>query len=1162
MNIMMLMSTGGFWLLPGGEALAEFYEVRARGGDEATRGLGLAMIKKCVLILAIGIFISGMVGNGLVGYVHAENGRTIVVISTSDSGPGTLRQALLEAQSGDTITFDPAVFPPEAPAAIYLAGSLRPLTQGDLTIDGGNAGVVLDGSSITDEGINGLTITSYGNIIRGLQIVNFPNAAVGLLGGAQDNVVGGDRSVGTGPLGQGNLLSGDGSFGVGVWDADTSSNTIIGNYIGTDLNGTASLNVRRDGVHMNGASHNQVIDNLISGNEQSGVYICCGAEGNTIRNNYIGTDISRLNPLGNLQSGVTIDQGARDNVIGPDNVVAHNSQDGISISGSNSLGNTITQNSIHDNGLRGIALRDGGNSDLPAPFIYDFDLAGGTATGAACGNCVVEIFSDSSNEGETYEGKTIADSLGGFALDKGVSFTGPYLTATATSADGNTGPFSWNTSGTSRFTNLQAGNSLPKTRLQLKQSMGLEDNRIGGVAEARHIGDWVWDTGLKWMRVIVDPYGQWQHVDWGKDEYSIDPEEERVIDDLLSNGVKIMLVLDVWHTDYRVVFYKSEEDIQLYLNWTLFMVRHFKGRIHYYEILNEPDLNFDAPSGIPLDSYANLIKRTAPIIRQEDPQAKIVVGALPDTRFDHVRDYMWGLLNSEAMSLVDGFSWHGMYGAAPSDDPRGVRQPSEPQMANYWENYPALVKEIMSVAASNGFTGEYLVEEMLWRTPSETHESEPYGFTDVSGAKYYARAIIIHLGLDVTTGLAVVREDVRPRSNSVIRALSTIMAGAETVSLPVEILSEATNIRSYSFSLPNGYTLVTLWTDGMAVDEDPGVKADLTLQGFAAQDVTGVDVLSGFQQPMIASNENGNLFLSDLLVRDYPLVLRLATDTTPPVLTVPQGLLVEATGPNGAVVTYDAMARDDVDGEVAAACTPPSGSLFPLGETTVTCAALDGAGNAATAAFQVAVQDTTPPTLTLPSPIVAEATGPDGGVVTYSATATDLVDGEIMPTCDPPSGSLFPVGVTTVTCTATDTSGNTETASFLIRVQDTTPPALTLPENITTEATGPAGTVVTFEVRATDVVDGSIAPTCDPPSGSLFPVGATTVTCTATDGTGNAATVSFSVTVLGREDWSLLVLGLLAGGGILVAVIAAVYLLRWRKRGETKPPAGAPPPVQ
>ena len=377
------------------------------------------------------------------------------------------------------------------------------------------------------------------------------------------------------------------------------------------------------------------------------------------------------------------------------------------------------------------------------------------------------------------------------------------------------------------------------------------------------------------MRVILDSAGWWQLADWETADYAIDPEEERVIDDLVSNGVKIMLVLDVWELDHRVVYYKSEEDINLYLNWVRFMVRHFKDRIEYYEILNEPDLSFEAPSGMPVDAYVNLVKQAIPIIRQEDANAKIVVGAIPDTRFDAARDWMWGLLNSEIMPLVDGISWHGMYGAAPADDLRGVRDPGSPQMADYWENYPSLVEEIQQVAASNGFQGEFLVEEMLWRTPSQPHISEPYGFTDLSGAKYYARAMIIHLGLNVTPGLAVVDEGDRPRSYSVIQALSTVMAGTQAIDLPILVESAATNIKYYVFSAPNGDTLAALWTDGAAVEDDPGVRATLTFASLAAQKVIGIDVLNGFEQELTFEAYNGSLVVRNLLVRDYPIILRL-----------------------------------------------------------------------------------------------------------------------------------------------------------------------------------------------------------------------------------------------------------------------------------------------
>ena len=86
---------------------------------------------------------------------------------------------------------------------------------------------------------------------------------------------------------------------------------------------------------------------------------------------------------------------------------------------------------------------------------------------------------------------------------------------------------------------------------------------------------------------------------------------------------------------------------------------------------------------------------------------------------------------------------------------------------------------------------------------------------------------------------------------------------------------EATNIRSYSFYLPNGDKLLALWTDGIAVDDDPGVEATLTLSGFSAQKVAGIDVLHGFEQQMMIDVVDGNLVIRNLLVKDYPIIFRI-----------------------------------------------------------------------------------------------------------------------------------------------------------------------------------------------------------------------------------------------------------------------------------------------
>ena len=109
----------------------------------------------------------------------------------------------------------------------------------------------------------------------------------------------------------------------------------------------------------------------------------------------------------------------------------------------------------------------------------------------------------------------------------------------------------------------------------------------------------------------------------------------------------------------------------------------------------------------------------------------------------------------------------------------------------------------------------------------------------------------------------------------VARNLSTIMAGTKTANLPVQIQTTATNTVSYTFSLPNDDHLIALWTDGVALEYDLGITTTLTFSGFVDHQVTGIDVLYGYQQQMITSEEDGTLVIRNLLVKDYPIILRL-----------------------------------------------------------------------------------------------------------------------------------------------------------------------------------------------------------------------------------------------------------------------------------------------
>jgi hypothetical protein len=100
------------------------------------------------------------------------------------------------------------------------------------------------------------------------------------------------------------------------------------------------------------------------------------------------------------------------------------------------------------------------------------------------------------------------------------------------------------------------------------------------------------------------------------------------------------------------------------------------------------------------------------------------------------------------------------------------------------------------------------------------------------------------------------------------------------------------------------------------------------------------------------------------------------------------------------------------------------------------------AGAAFTQHVSITVNDTTAPVVTVDDKTV-EATSPAGAVITYPATAVDNLDGPLIPTCAPPSGSTFALGATTVTCTAKDAAGNSGSDTATLRVVDTTPPTST-----------------------------------------------------------------------------------------------------------------------
>jgi 4-hydroxy-3-methylbut-2-enyl diphosphate reductase IspH len=231
-------------------------------------------------------------------------------------------------------------------------------------------------------------------------------------------------------------------------------------------------------------------------------------------------------------------------------------------------------------------------------------------------------------------------------------------------------------------------------------------------------------------------------------------------------------------------------------------------------------------------------------------------------------------------------------------------------------------------------------------------------------------------------------------------------------------------------------------------------------------------------------------------------------DTTVPTIITPQDIVGEVVNPTLNFIQLGELVASDSVGIESISNDKPI--IFQFGSTTVIWTVTDTSGNISQVTQAITVIDTTPPDISAPSDIVAEATDLSNNVVELGeATVYDIMSVESI-TNDAPE--FFSVGETTVTWTATDSSGNYSTATQTVTIIDTITPSITAPDSITAEATSADFNVVELgEAIYDDLVDiGSI--TNDAPE--FFSVGETTVTWTATDSSGNYSTATQTVTII------------------------------------------------
>ena len=343
----------------------------------------------------------------------AVHGATFTVTNTLNSGAGSLRQAILDANSNpgrDTIGFNI----PGAGVHTISATNALPVITDPVTIDGytqpgsatnslangDNAVLLIELNGSQAGGVRGLTIATSNTTVRGLVINGFsdgiflqsgnnnvvegnfigtdttgtsatPNTASGIFIAAPDSTIGG-----TNPSGR-NVISGNLGSGVVFRNVPSPGGHVLGNFIGVDRTGTNRLANGNTGVALDGSSGvtvggtNVNARNIISGNGGDGIDVG-NIAGSGIFGNFIGTDVTGTKAISN-NLGIYLFGGSMSNIIGgatvaARNIISGNNNTGILVSGFDNevLGNFV---GVDVTGTHALPNANGGvNLSVGAPM--------------------------------------------------------------------------------------------------------------------------------------------------------------------------------------------------------------------------------------------------------------------------------------------------------------------------------------------------------------------------------------------------------------------------------------------------------------------------------------------------------------------------------------------------------------------------------------------------------------------------------------------------------------------------------------------------------------------------------------------------------------------------------------------------------------------------
>jgi hypothetical protein len=434
---------------------------------------------------------------------------------------------------------------------------------------------------------------------------------------------------------------------------------------------------------------------------------------------------------------------------------------------------------------------------------------------------------------------------------------------------------------------------------------------------------WLWpvhaDLGLKWVRVGYhdDPIN-WHWVEKEKGKLEIDPEADAAITYLVKQKIDIDFVLafgnrlysntdparklpQLWEWYYETPMPPTTpEALKAWERYVRFITHHFKGRVKVFEIWNEWNIAEYWGAKPDLNQYLTIVKRTIPIIRKECPEAKIMLGSVSGftsgisqwtseelRRKEKEVPFLQAI--GEMADKVDIIGWHPFY-----------QTDTESEIV---KSYPADVLFIKKWAAQKGFHGEFFASEWNYGAnypaPTPPNWWGDFLCSELDKAKYIARLTVLHTALDINSffcetwsnyyplDLTLLRRSFagspvsvqQPQAGYyVMRNLATALDELKAARFECKLTPQDRKIECYKMERKDE-KVMALWLPGHANDNFSAVPVQIEMDGHFTS-AWGYDCLNGVNQELITEIHENHTLIKNLLVRDYPILIRFTNRKT------------------------------------------------------------------------------------------------------------------------------------------------------------------------------------------------------------------------------------------------------------------------------------------